>query len=145
MAYTRVAAVTGANKGIGRSQLRALSPRNSNQATVLIHQGLAIVRNLALEYPSSSFNNGPFLIYLTARDQSRGEEAVKTLQNDALLRKAKALANDGGLATIRYHELDISKPQSSKDFATFLGKEHPEGIDMVVNNAGIAMNGFGRK
>lgn len=119
--FTRIAAITGANKGIG----------------------LAIVRNLALQYPSSAFNSGPLLIYLTARDQGRGEEAVKSLHNDAQLKKAKALVGDGGLSEIRYHGLDISKPKSTMDFATFLQEEHPEGIDMVVNNAGIAMEGFG--
>jgi len=119
--FTRIAAITGANKGIG----------------------LAVVRNLALQYPSSTFNNGPLLIYLTARDQSRGEEAVKSLQNDAQLKKAKALVGDGGLSEIRYHGLDIAKPKSILEFAIFLQEEHPEGIDMVVNNAGIAMEGFG--
>lgn len=121
MSYTRIAAITGANKGIG----------------------LAIVRNLALQYPSSAFNNGPLLIYLTARDRTRGEEAVKTLQNNDQLKKARALNQDGGLATIKYHGLDISKEKSILDFASFLEKEHPDGIDMVVNNAGIAMEGFG--
>lgn len=119
--FTRIAAVTGANKGIG----------------------LAIVRNLALQYPSSAFNNGPLLIYLTARDKSRGEEAVKSLQDDTQLKKAKALVSDGGLSEVRYHGLDISKPKSITDFASFLKEEHPDGVDMVVNNAGIAMDGFG--
>ena len=68
---------------------------------------------------------------------------MKALQNDAQLKKAKALASDGGLASIRYHNLDISKPKSIKDFASFIEAEHPEGIDIVVNNAGIAMQGFG--
>jgi carbonyl reductase 1 len=121
MSYTRIAAITGANKGIG----------------------LAIVRNLALQYPSSAFNNGPLLIYLTARDKTRGEEAVKTLQNDDQLKKARALNQDGGLATIKYHGLDISKEKSILDFASFLKKGHPDGIDILVNNAGIAMEGFG--
>ena len=121
MSYTRVAAVTGANKGIGQ----------------------AIVRNLALQYPKSSFNNGPLLIYLTARDQSRGEEAVKSLQSDSQLKRAKALSEDGGLTTIRYHQMDISDNNSIDDFAAFLKKEHPDGIDFAVNNAGIAMDGFG--
>jgi len=105
--------------------------------------GFAIVRNLALQYPNSAFNNGPLLIYLTARDRGRGEQAVKDLQNDAELKKAKALASEEGLASIQYHGLDISKPKSTTDFASFLKGEHPDGIDMVVNNAGIAMNGFG--
>lgn len=117
---TRTALVTGANKGIG----------------------LAIVRNLALQYPSSAFNNGPLLIYLTARDQSRGEAALASLSQDAQLLKAKALADHGGLSTVKYHGLDISKPKSIEEMAGFLKKEHPEGIDFVINNAGIAMDGF---
>lgn len=114
--FSRIAAVTGANKGIG----------------------LAIVRNLALQYPSSAFNNGPLLIYLCARDKGRGEDAVKALEGDAQLRKAKALVQHGGLTTVKYHGLDISKTKSILDFAAFLEKEHPGGIDMVVNNAGVA-------
>ena len=121
MSHTRTALVTGANKGVG----------------------LAIVRNLALQYPSSAFNNGPLLIYLSARDQRRGEDAVADLLQDIQLKKAKALAEHGGLSTIKYHGMDISKSQSIKDMAGFLKKKHPDGIDIVVNNAGIAMEGFG--
>ena len=122
MSHTRIALVTGANKGVG----------------------LAIVRNLALQYPSSTFNNGPLLIYLSARDQRRGEDAVANLLQDTQLKKAKALADHGGLSTIKYHGMDISKSKSIKDMASFLKAEHPDGIDIVVNNAGIAMDGFGK-
>lgn len=121
MSYTRVATVTGANRGIG----------------------LAIVRNLALQYPKSSFNNGALLVYLTARDQSKGEEAIKLLLNDAQLKRAGALSEDGGLTTIKYHQLDISDKKSIDEFASFLKKAHPDGVDFAINNAGIAMNGFG--
>ncbi|KAF2723050.1 NAD(P)-binding protein [Polychaeton citri CBS 116435] len=117
---SRVAAVTGANKGIG----------------------LAIVRNLALEYPKSPLRSGPLLIYLTARSPERGAEAVQTLNEDTQLKNAKVLAQDGGDTTIRYHALDISQTESIQDFRDFLKSQHPEGIDFVINNAGIAMQGF---
>lgn len=66
------------------------------------------------------------------------------MNNDPQLKKAKVLAQDGGETTIKFKALDISNSTSIKNFANFLGEEHPDGIDMVINNAGIAMNGFGR-
>jgi len=120
MSYSRVGVVTGANKGIG----------------------LAIVRQLALQYPKSPLNNGPFLIYLTARDQGRGEAAVKGLEQDAQLKQAKALKADGGLSEIQFHLLDITSSSSIKSLADHLKQTHGDGIDFVINNAGIAMDGF---
>ncbi|KAF2866063.1 carbonyl reductase [Massariosphaeria phaeospora] len=120
MSYSRVGVVTGANKGIG----------------------LAIVRQLALQYPKSPLNSGSFLIYLTARDKSRGEGALKDLQEDAQLKKAKALKVDGGISEIKYHALDVTDINSIKTFTEYLKQAHGEGIDFVINNAGIAMNGF---
>ena len=101
------------------------------------------VRHLALQYPKSAFNNGPLLIYLTARNKERGEEALKSIHNDAKLKEARVLARDGGLAEVKYHPLDISETNSIRVFSDYLKREHPEGIDFVINNAGIAMDGFG--
>jgi carbonyl reductase 1 len=120
MSYSRVGVVTGANKGIG----------------------LAIVRQLALQYPTSPLNNGPFLIYLTARDQGRGEAAVKNLEQDPQLKQAKALKADGGLSEIKFQLLDITSSDSIKTLADHLKQAHSDGIDFVINNAGIAMDGF---
>ncbi|TKX25691.1 hypothetical protein C1H76_2341 [Elsinoe australis] len=120
MSTTRIAAVTGANKGIG----------------------LAIVRQLALQYPNSPFHSGSFLIYLTARSAERGAEAVKTINNDPQLKKAKVLAQDGGQTTVKFKELDISNTMSIRNFVDSLQKDHPDGIDIIINNAGIAMEGF---
>ncbi|KAH7075455.1 carbonyl reductase [Paraphoma chrysanthemicola] len=118
--YSRIGVVTGANKGIG----------------------LAIVRQLALQYPKSPLCDGSFLIYLTARDQSRGEEALENLQRDAQLKRATALKADGGLVEIKFHALDVTDDTSVKTFTKYLRETHSNGIDLVINNAGIAMNGF---
>ncbi|KAF2107285.1 carbonyl reductase [Lophiotrema nucula] len=120
MTYSRVGVVTGANKGIG----------------------LAIVRQLAVQYPNSPHNSGPLLIYLTARDKGRGEAAVKELLEDGQLKRSKALTRDGGLSEIKYHQLDITESSSIQSFAEDLKKAHGDGIDFVINNAGIALQGF---
>jgi carbonyl reductase 1 len=103
-----------------------------------------LVRNLALQYPQSALNDGPFLVYLTARDRGRGEAALQQLQTDGQLKGAKSLSQDGGPTELKYRQLDISDSKSIGSFFEFLRKEHPEGIDVLVNNAGIALDGFGR-
>ena len=118
--YSRVAAVTGANKGIG----------------------LAIVRQLALQYPLSSFNNGPLLIYLTARNEERGKAALDSINSDATLKKAQALQADGGPSEVKFLPLDIDDQDSIKAFASKIKESHPDGIDFLINNAGVALNGF---
>ncbi|KAJ4297939.1 hypothetical protein N0V90_005838 [Kalmusia sp. IMI 367209] len=97
---------------------------------------------LALQYPKSPLFNGPFLIYLTARDNGRGEAALKDLREDVQLKQAKVLKSDGGQAEIKYHQLDITDHKSVETFAKHLKETHGDGIDFVINNAGIALNGF---
>jgi len=119
--YSRIAAVSGANKGIG----------------------LAIVRQLAIQWSKSSFNSGSdsLLIYLGSRDNSRGQAALDELLQDKQLKDAKALSSDGGLAHIKLAELDISNSKSIDNFVDFVKKEHGQ-IDFFIGNAGIAMQGF---
>ena len=113
--------VTGANKGIG----------------------LAIVRQAALKYPASPLNNGPLLIYLTARNEARGQEALQSIYADSQLKLARVLSRDGGLADIRYFKLDIDDSHSISRLIKHLTETHPNGIDFVINNAGIAASFFG--
>lgn len=119
---TRIAAVTGANKGIG----------------------LAIVRNLALAYPASALarDNAPLLIYLTARSAPRGTAALAALHADPSLASAKVLARDGGPVSLAFQPLDVGDAASIDAFAAQLRAAHGQ-IDVLVNNAGVAMDGFG--
>lgn len=80
---------------------------------------------------------------LTARDKGRGEAALKDLEQDAQLKQAKALKADGGLAEIKFHVFDVTDSSSVKTLAEYLKNTHGDGIDFVINNAGIAMDGFG--
>ena len=82
------------------------------------------------------------LVYLTARDPSRGETAVASLKNDEALKKAKALGEHGGMTDVKFHQLDIIHPGSIQAMAGDLEAAHGKGLDFVVNNAGIAMDGF---
>ncbi|NXK86472.1 CBR1 reductase, partial [Formicarius rufipectus] len=77
--------------------------------------GLAIVRALCGRFPGH--------VYLTARDPGRGQEAVAKLQQEGL--------------QAFFHQLDIDDLQSIKALRDFL-KEKYGGLDVLVNNAGIA-------
>jgi carbonyl reductase 1 len=79
---------------------------------------------------------------LTARDKTRGEAALKSLEQDAQLKQAKALKADGGLAEIKFHAFDVTDSSSVTSLAEHLHTTHAEGIDFIINNAGIAMDGF---
>ncbi|KAK5908886.1 hypothetical protein CgunFtcFv8_016904 [Champsocephalus gunnari] len=94
---TKVAVVTGSNKGIG----------------------LAIVRALCQQHYHGD-------VYLTARDSGRGDEAVKSLAADGL--------------TAKFHQLDINDEKSIVSAAAFFKKTYG-GVDVLINNAGIAFKG----
>ena len=101
------------------------------------------VRSIALKYPTSALNSGgPLLLYLTARNQNRGEASLAALQHDADLKAAQALKQHGSLTGIKYHPLDISDGGSIAAFTAFLKNEHPMGLDVLVNNAGVALERF---
>ena len=87
----RLAVVTGANKGIG----------------------LAIVRSLCKQFTGD--------VYLTARDEGRGQAAV-------------ALLNAEGLNP-KFHQLDITSQESIDTLKKFVLEKYG-GIDVLVNNAG---------
>lgn len=89
----RVAVVSGSNKGIG----------------------LEVVRSLCRHFDGD--------VFLTARDASRGQQALQKLQEEQL----KPL----------FHQLDIDDLESIRTLRAFMLQKY-EGIDVLVNNAGIA-------
>jgi len=93
MSGRKVAVVTGSNKGIG----------------------FAIVQALCKEFDGD--------VYLTARDEGRGLEAVEGLKKEGLDPK--------------FHALDITSMDSIKKFKEDMASTHG-GIDVLVNNAGMA-------
>ncbi|MFH4975313.1 hypothetical protein AB6A40_002022 [Gnathostoma spinigerum] len=99
MAGIRIFVVTGANKGIGYGIVKGLGEQASNA-----------------------------VIYLTARDETRGKNALHQISEE-LGNKKKA--------EIRFQQLDVTDKDSIRRLATFLKKEH-DGLDVLVNNAGFA-------
>ena len=60
---------------------------------------------------------------LIARDEQRGQEAVKNLNKEG--------------CSPKFHQLDIISLESIQKFKTFIEQEYG-GIDILINNAGIA-------
>ncbi|XP_040339902.1 carbonyl reductase [NADPH] 1-like [Herpailurus yagouaroundi] len=79
--------------------------------------GFAIVRDLCRQF----FGD----VVLTARDEARGRAAVQRLQAEGL--------------SPRFHLLDIDDLQSIRAMRDFLREEYG-GLDVLVNNAGIAFD-----
>ncbi|KAH5252186.1 hypothetical protein HBI72_147630 [Parastagonospora nodorum] len=117
--YSRIGVVTGANKGIGLA--------------IMIQEDQGLIEESTLTFLPPD---------LTARDKSRGEAAVQTLLHDPQLTQAAALKSHGGLADIEFHALDVTDSTSVRALADHLKSAHSGGIDFVINNAGIAMDGF---
>lgn len=88
----KVAVVTGSNKGLG----------------------FAIVKGLCENFKG--------IVYLTARNERRGLDAVKALKKIGLKPE--------------FHILDVTDSESVKNFADFLKTKHG-GLDVLVNNAAI--------
>ena len=93
----RVAVVTGSNKGIG----------------------FALVRRMCKEF------NGR--VYLTARSEERGREAVSRLEAEGLKPS--------------FHQLDIDSPESIENLRRYLQDTYG-GLDVLVNNAGVAYSKY---
>lgn len=68
---------------------------------------------------------------------------MKDLEQDSQLKQANVLRADGGLAEIKFHAFDVTDSTSLRKLTDYLKEAHRDGLDFVINNAGIAMDGFG--
>ena len=66
-------------------------------------------------------------VELTSRDRSKGEQAAAELRAQGL--------------SVLHRDLDVASDESARALAEALKAEHG-GVDVLVNNAGIAMDGF---
>ena len=78
--------------------------------------GFEVVKQLLQKNPN-------WVVYLLARDEGRGKDSIAELEKSGL--------------KPRFHVLDLDNIESIKKCAEFLKKEHG-GLDVLVNNAGIA-------
>ncbi|XP_018654146.1 putative carbonyl reductase [Schistosoma mansoni] len=82
--------------------------------------GFSIIEKLLkLYHPTREWD-----VFLTARNIGLGQEAVEKLSNKGL--------------DVKFHQLDITDQNSRKAFLTFVERNYPSGINIAVNNAGIA-------
>ncbi|THD18071.1 Carbonyl reductase 1 [Fasciola hepatica] len=82
--------------------------------------GKAIVSKLA----GTLQTTGRWDIYLTARNVERGRQACADLAKQGL--------------DVKFHQLDITDKNSRQRFLEFINSHYPNGINVAVNNAGIA-------
>lgn len=87
--------------------------------------GRALVEKLMKAAPPSS------LIYLTSRNPDLGQQTLQEIQQSSQSSKSQ----------LAYHQLDVSDQKSIQDFASYIKRQHPNKIDVLVNNAGIATKG----
>ncbi len=83
-------------------------------------------RGIGLEITRQLARKGLHVI-LTSRDPQKGQAAAAELHRDH--------------PHITYHPLDVTDPQSIKALADHI-KTHHTGLDILINNAGIALQGF---
>jgi len=97
----KVGVVTGANKGIG----------------------FQIARELSVE---AKFDG---IVYLTARNEERGHQAVEQL-----------ISEGADASKLLFHQLDLEDQDSIDALAAHISNEYG-GLDLLISNAGFAYNG----
>lgn len=97
--------------------------------------GYGIVRKLANDFPSSPLygsSSDRLTIYLGSRDVGKGEEAKRSIVSEL---NKEALDR----VSIEVRQFDTSSHESITKLASDLKSS---GVDILINNAGIAMDGF---
>lgn len=96
--------------------------------------GYGIVRRLANEFPTSSpygSSSEKLTIYLGSRDVGKGEDAKKSIQSELTQYALDRVS-------IEVCQLDTASHESIVKLASHL----KPGVDILINNSGVALDGF---
>lgn len=98
--------------------------------------GYGIVRKLATDFSTSKLygsSSESLTIYLGARDESKGEEARKTILEE--------MGSSIDRVNIEFKQLDVSSPASISSLA----RDFQSGLDILINNVGVYLHGMDGK
>ena len=73
----------------------------------------------------------------TAQLMAHGAAVTMAVRDELKGRAAAALVDDGGAGSIEVARLDLADLASVRQFAPTWREAHPEGLDVLVNNAGV--------
>ena len=73
----------------------------------------------------------------TAQLVAHGADVTMAVRDEAKGRAAAAQIDDGGTGSIELARLDLADLASVRQFATSWREAHPDGLDVLVNNAGV--------
>jgi len=68
-------------------------------------------------------------VVVACRDTSKGDAAVEQIRKD--------LGTSGATASLTVGKLDLASLDSVREFAAGIHESHPDGFDLLINNAGV--------
>lgn len=79
-----------------------------------------------------------FRVYMACRTELKANQALKKVQEDALERQAQhPKLKDATFGELFFLKIDLESLKSTEEAAEVLKRQEPQGIDVLINNAGV--------